>query len=281
MSLPHEIPKRAAPGANSSDQWALFGVSRNRIVRLLREAGCVFADEEAGLLGGAATSVAELDLLVSRRCAGEPLEYVLGWAAFCGLRVRVSPGVFVPRRRTEFLVDRAAALAVGVEHPVVVDLCCGSGAIGRALAERLGGVELCATDIDPVAVRCARGNLGERGRVFEGDLYAPLPSALRGRVDLLTANAPYVPTASIATMPREARLHEARATLDGGDDGLDLQRRIAVEASAWLKPGAHLVMETSGRQADHTAEILARAGLAPVTEHSAGWDATVVTGTRG
>lgn len=247
---------------------------------MLRAAGCVFADEEAVLLGEAAATPAELDALVARRLDGEPLEYVLGWAEFCGLRIGVGPGVFVPRRRTGFLVDRAAGLVAGLGHPTVVDLCCGSGAIGVVLSERSPGIELSATDIDPVAVRCARANLGERGRVFEGDLYEPLPPTLRGRVDLLTANAPYVPTGSITTLPREARLHEARATLDGGGDGLDLHRRIAAEASTWLNVGGHLVIETSDRQADRTAGILARAGLDPVVERSAAVDATVVTGTR-
>ncbi|MET0481207.1 MAG: putative protein N(5)-glutamine methyltransferase [Mycetocola sp.] len=258
-------------------QRALFGVSRADVTRKLRAAGCVFADEEAALLGDAAATASELDALVARRLDGEPLEYILGWAEFCGLRVAVEPGVFVPRRRTGFLVDRAVMLAAGSGHPLVVDLCCGSGAIGRALVERLGDVELFATEIDPVAVRCARVNLGERGLVLEGDLYEPLPTRLRGRVDLLTANAPYVPTADIATMPREARLHEAWATLDGGHDGLDLQRRIAAEASVWLRVGGHLLIETSERQADDTAGILARAGLDPLVEHSVEYDATVVT----
>jgi release factor glutamine methyltransferase len=249
------------------------------MVERLRAAGCVFADEEATLLGGAATTASDLDALLARRIAGEPLEYLLGWAVFCGLRIAVEPGVFVPRRRTEFLVDLAAARVAGEEHPIVVDLCCGSGAIGVALADRRG-IDAFATDIDPVAVRCAQANLGERGRVFEGDLYAPLPSVLRGRVDLLTANAPYVPTSDIATMPREARLYEARATFDGGTDGLDVQRRIAEEASAWLKAGGHLLIETSDRQADCTAGILDLAGLDPGIQRSAAFDATVVTGTR-
>jgi release factor glutamine methyltransferase len=249
------------------------------VVQRLRAAGCVFAEEEADLLGGAASSATQLDALVARRVGGEPLEYVLGWAEFCGLRIRVEPGVFVPRRRTAFLVERAAACVAGLRHPIIVDLCCGSGAIGAALTDRLDDPAVLATDIDPVAVRCARTNIA--GRVFEGDLYDPLPNSLRGTVDLIVANAPYVPTGSIATMPREARLHEARASLDGGLDGLDLHRRITAEASAWLRVGGHLLLETSEEQADRTAGILARAGLLPLVEYSAELDATVVTGTRG
>ena len=123
----------------------------------LRAAGCVFAEDEAALLIAAASSAAELERLVDQRVSGRPLEQILGWAEFCGLRIFVEPGVFVPRRRTEFLVDQAVALAG--PHPVVVDLCCGSGAVGAAVIDRLHDVELWAGDIDPAAVRCARRNL--------------------------------------------------------------------------------------------------------------------------
>src|SRR6476661_11001286 len=109
------------------------------VVARLRAAGCVFAEDEARLLLAEARSDA-LDALVARRVAGEPLEHVLGWAEFCGLRIAVSPGVFVPRRRTEALVDLAVAVLVDVEHPVVVDLCCGAGGIGVAIAAREPGV---------------------------------------------------------------------------------------------------------------------------------------------
>lgn len=238
----------------------------------------MFAEDEAGLLLEGATDAAVLETLVARRTAGEPLEYILGWAEFCGLRIRVIPGVFVPRRRTAFLVELATALAADREHPVVLDLCCGSGAIGAALTDRLPAIDLYAADIDPVAVRCARTNV--RGRVSEGDLYEAVPDFLRGRVDLIVVNAPYVPSGHIDTMPREARLHEARATLDGGRDGLDFHRRVAAEASVWLRQGGHLLIEASEDQADRTARIVAGGGLDPVVAHSDEFDATVVTGPR-
>src|SRR5690348_4452880 len=185
------------------------------IVTRLRAAGCVFAEDEARLLIAAARTPAELDVMVGQRVAGLPLEQVLGWAEFCGLRIGVEPGVFVPRRRTEFLVREAA---VGTpDGAVVVDLCCGSGALGLALASALGAIRLYASDVDPAAVRCARRNLGGvAGQVFEGDLFAPLPASLRGRVDVLLANVPYVPTSELALMPVEAREHEPRQALDGG-----------------------------------------------------------------
>ncbi|MFD0698064.1 putative protein N(5)-glutamine methyltransferase [Paenibacillus sp. GCM10027628] len=252
----------------------------NDIITRLRAAGCVFAEDEAQLLISAARTPDELEDMVDRRIAGLPLEHILGWAEFCGLRIAVDPGVFVPRRRTEFLASQAIALARQSERPVVIDLCCGSGAIGTALIATLDRVELYAADIDPVAVRCARRNIADGGQVFEGDLYEPLPAALRGRVDILVANVPYVPTESIGMMPPEARLHEARVALDGGADGLVIQRQLATAATTWLTPGGHLLVETSERQAPQTVEIFACNGLIPQVVSSDELDATVVIGTR-
>jgi len=185
------------------------------VVSRLRAAGCVYAEDEARLLLSAAATAADLAAMADRRVAGLPLEQVVGWAEFCGLRIAVDPGVFVPRRRTEFLAGQAIArIRPGA---VVVDLCCGSGAVGAALAAAVDDLELHAVDIDPAAVACARRNLVARGgRVYEGDLYAPLPAWLHGRVDVLVANAPYVPTGEVRLLPREARLYEPRVALDGG-----------------------------------------------------------------
>jgi release factor glutamine methyltransferase len=249
------------------------------IVSRLRAVGCVFADDEARLLVEAAGSPAELAAMVDRRVGGLPLEHVLGWVEFCGQRVLVDPGVFVPRQRTGFLVRQAAALAR--PGAVVVDLCCGSGAVGAVLATLVDGIDLHAADIDPAAVRCARRNLATTGgRVHEGDLYDPLPRALRGRVDVLVANAPYVPTHDIALLPAEARVHEARLALDGGADGLDTLRRVAADAPQWLAPGGHLLFETSERQAPRALDTVAGAGLTARVVTSDELYATVVIGTR-
>ncbi|MEV6655349.1 putative protein N(5)-glutamine methyltransferase [Streptomyces sp. NPDC051219] len=260
---------------------------RSVIVTRLRAAGCVFAEDEARLLISTARTPADLAAMVDRRAIGLPLEHVLGWAEFCGLRIAVDPGVFVPRRRTEFLVRQAAALARDGRsrrarpEAVVVDLCCGSGAVGAALAADLGRVELHAVDIEPAAVRCARRNVAPSGGlVYEGDLYQPLPAALRGRVDVLVANAPYVPTGAIGLLPPEARVHEPRIALDGGADGLDVQRRVTAAAPQWLAPGGHLLIESSGRQAPATVENVARSGLIPRVVTSDELNATVVIGTR-
>jgi release factor glutamine methyltransferase len=251
------------------------------IVRRLRAAGCVFAEDEARLLVAEAGSPAHLEAMVEQRLTGVPLEHVLGWAQFCGLRIAVDPGVFVPRLRTEFLVNQAAALAGDSWPIVVVDLCCGSGAVGAALVDALGDVELHAVDVDPAAVVCARRNVSTAGgRVYEGDLYEPLPPALRGGVDMVVANAPYVPTGALGLLPREARVYEPPVALDGGDDGLDVVRRVAASATAWLAPGGHLLVETSEDQASPAVEIFTRNGLEGRSASSGDLGATVVIGTR-
>ncbi|MBT2498870.1 putative protein N(5)-glutamine methyltransferase [Agromyces sp. ISL-38] len=250
------------------------------VVRRLRAAGCVFAEDEARLLleasegAGAADAAAELERLVRRRVAGEPLEQLVGWAEFAGLRIHVEPGVFVPRRRTEFLAAEAGRLASEVAArsgglPVVVDLCCGTGAIGAAIADAASPIELVAADLDPAAVRAARRNLEPRGGlVVEGDLFDPLPERLRGRVDVLAVNAPYVPSDD----------HEARLALDGGGDGLDVHRRVAASAGLWLAPGGHLLIETSEEQAPVTAAIVRAGGLEERIVRSEETDSTVVIG---
>jgi len=250
------------------------------VVATLRAAGCVFAEDEAALLEGEATSMAELDALVARRVAGEPLEQIVGWADFAGVRVLLEPGVFVPRQRTALMVDEAVRLLDGVADPVVLDLCCGSGAVGLAVATRVP-CDLVAADVEPSAVRCARRNLEPlHARVLEGDLFEPLPASLRGRVHVLTCNVPYVPTEAIASMPPEARDHEPHVTLDGGADGLDVLRRVAGQARDWLAPGGSLLVEVGTRQVPDASTAFDRGGLTPrvVTDDEVG--ATVLVGTR-
>ena len=193
------------------------------------------------------------------------------------MRIAVAPGVFVPRRRTELLVRLATPLLRPGD--AVVELCCGAAAVATALAAAVPGLALHAVDIEPAAVECARRNLVD-GRVYEGDVDAPLPASLRGRVAVVVANAPYVPTDAIALMPPEARDHEPRVALDGGADGLDVQRRVAAAAPRWLAPGGSLLIETSERQAPLTAAAVAAAGLEPRVERSDELDGTAVVGVR-
>ncbi len=238
----------------------------------------MFADEEAALLVDSASD--DLEILIARRVAGEPLEQVLGWAEFRGLRIVVEPGVFVPRRRSALLVEQAVALVDGVKRPVVVDLCCGTGAIAAAVHHALPGADVHASDIEPRAVRCARRNLDGIGSVHEGDLTDALPDDLAGRVDVIVVNAPYVPSDEIAIMPPEARDHEPRIALDGGADGVDLHRRIAEQAPRWLRPGGHLVIETSRRQAPLTLDAMARHGFDTRVVRSDDLDATAAVGRK-
>ncbi|RDI67643.1 putative protein N(5)-glutamine methyltransferase [Nocardia pseudobrasiliensis] len=255
------------------------------LVARLRRAGCVFAEDEAALLTAAAASPGELESLVVQRISGVPLEHLLGWAEFRGLRVAVTPGVFVPRRRTEFLVEQALTRGRDHDRAVVLDLCCGSGALGLAVAHELTAagipVELFASDIEPAAVACAERNLARLGaRIHRGDLFAPLPADLAGRITLLLANTPYVPSEMIAHMPPEARDHEPRTALDGGPDGLDTARRVATEAPRWLAPGGHLFIETSQSQIPTATAHFAASGLTPTIAESDEYYATVVIGTR-
>lgn len=265
----------------------------------LRAAGCVWAEDEAVLLVEAAGGdPAQLEELVARRVAGTPLEVVLGWADLGDVRLALGPGVFVPRARSGVLVDAALAhlrarpgpgrgADPGAVPAVVVDLCCGTAALGCAVAHRAAAaglaVALTAADVDPVATRWAAVNVARwapGGRVLTGDLDAPLPRALRGRVDVLLVNAPYVPSAAVATMPPEAREHEPRPTLDGGTDGLDLHRRVAALAPRWLAPGGALVLETSTAQAGRTLDLVAAAGLDAEVRRDDDRDGTCVVGTR-
>lgn len=252
----------------------------SELVARLRASGSVFAEEEAALLLAEARDPASLEAMAARRVSGEPLEQIVGWAEFDGMRFVVEPGVFVPRHRSEFLVERAAAL--GRRGTVVLDLCCGIGALGLAVRARLGGAELHATDVDPAEVRCARRNVETGGTVYEGDLYEALPDSLRGRVELLLANAPYVPSAELRLMPPEAREHEHPVALDGGLDGLAIHRRAIAGAPAWLAPGGRMLIELSAEQAVIAASLMRDTGLHPeivTDEDDDGDETTVLIGT--
>jgi release factor glutamine methyltransferase len=243
----------------------------------LRAAGCVFAEDEARLLLEAAQGEA-LAALVGRRVAGEPLEHVLGRVEFGGVRVEVDPGVFIPRQRTTHLVDLAAAATP--RGGVVLDLCCGSGALGLVVAGRVASVALHAVDIDPVAVACARRNLAGVGTAYAGDLTAPLPAQLRGTVDVIVANVPYVPTGAIDEMPIDSRDHEPPVTVDGGADGLDVLRRVAAAAAEWLRPGGRLFVEVSRTQVEASRSAYEEVGLAADAVRDHERDATVLVGRR-
>jgi release factor glutamine methyltransferase len=250
----------AAPTARELRAWATAE---------LAAAGCVSAAAEADWLLEEAPDPEALRAMVARRVAGEPLQYVIGWAPFGRLRLAVGPGVFVPRPETETLADRAAARLRSIPPPrVAVDLCTGSGAIACLLAAEAPGTRVLATELDPGALAWARPNAERFGvELLAGDLDVPLPAELAGRVDVLCANVPYVPTGAIATLPTDVRDHEPLLSLDGGPDGLDLLRRLAGRARHWLAPGGALYCEIGEDQAGQAAALLRAAGLAEVAVH--------------
>ena len=277
-SVPPAAPVCAALLVADADAWP---VPPDDLVARLRRAGCVFAEEEAGIICATSAEPGERAAMARRRAAGEPLEQVVGWAEFGGLRIGVEPGVFVPRRRTEFLAEVAVGLLPGDAGATVLDLCCGTGAIGAVLAARGPRAEVHACDLDPAAVACARRNLTPvRGQVYEGDLLAALPPALRGRFDVITANVPYVPADAIPLLPVEARDHEARLALDGGPDGLAVLRRVAAEAPTWLARGGSVLSETTEEQAPAAVAAFGAAGLAARVAEDDDRGAVVVIGTR-
>jgi len=270
------------------------------VTRELAEAGCVSARAEArwlvgevlGLdrpeLAGRGTPVPgpareRLAAMVARRVAGEPLQYVIGWAPFGSLRLEVGPHVFVPRPETEGLAERAARLLrAGPAPRVAVDLCTGSGAVACFLAHAVPGARVVATELDTGALAWARRNTSRHGvELLEGDLDGPLPPELAGQVRVMTANVPYVPTAAIDLLPRDVREHEPRLALDGGPDGLDVLRAVAARAPRWLAPGGMLVCEIGDDQGWAAVGVLEESGFREVGIHPdlAGRD-RVIEGTR-
>lgn len=248
------------------------------LVTQLRAAGCVFAEEEAAILFAAAPDTDVLATLVARRVAGEPLEHVVGWADFAGLRVSVAPGVFVPRKRTELVARIAQRLAPA--SGTVVDLCCGSGAIAIALATWRHDLTVVAADIDPLAVELTRQAIEPLGGMaVVSDMGAGLPDELKGRVDVVVSCPPYVPSRQIALMPHEAREWEPRKALDGGKDGTRMQARVFAAAKAILAPQGTCIVETSEHLVDATIAAATHAGFAASVEEDEALGGIAVIGT--
>jgi release factor glutamine methyltransferase len=232
-------------------------LDRDSVAKMLAAAGCVAARREADeLVRAAAGDAAVLGDLVSRRADGEPIAWLTGAVTFCGVEVLVAPGVYVPRRQSEALARRAATLLPPTG--VAVDLCTGTGAIAAVLAAAAPTARVLASELDGDAVRCARRNGVE---VLEGFLDDPLPRELERRVDVLTAVAPYVPTASLRLLPRDVQAFEPRLALDGGVDGTELLREIARRSARWLAPGGWLLLELGGDQAEPLGGLLLELGF--------------------
>jgi release factor glutamine methyltransferase len=213
--------------------------------RRLADAGFLAAaDEAAELLEAAAGDRSRLEAMVARRSTGEPLAWITGRVVFCGLRLGIAHGVYVPRWHTEALAARAARRLP--EHGLAIDVCCGSGAIAAVLLARRPGARVLATDRDPRAVACARAN-GVDART--GDLFQELPDDLRGAVDVVTGVVPYVPTDELRLLQRDTLTFETTLAYDGGADGLAIMRRAVAGAGRWLRPGGALLLELGGGQA--------------------------------
>jgi release factor glutamine methyltransferase len=238
---------------------------RMRVLYAL-EGGCVAPRAEAdALLRASSEGVGPIEELIARRLRGEPLAWITGSVRFCGVRVRVDPGVFVPRPHTQALAWRAVSLlpAVGI----AVDLCTGSGAVAAVLGLAHPRAAVVATDVDPVAVACARRN-GVRALV--GNLDEPLSPSLRGRVDVMTAVVPYVPTEELHLLQRDVLANEPRRALDGGRRGTAVLVRAAEAAARWLRPGGSVLLELGGDQAGEVATTLADVGLSEIRVHRDG-----------
>lgn len=231
--------------------------SRRRVVRALAAAGCVAPAEEAEeLLRAASAGAGDLDELVARRERGEPLAWITGSIDFCGIRVRVDEGVYVPRMQTEALAERTASLLPA--DGIAVDLCTGSGAVAVVMRSARPEATVLATDCDQVAIECARSN---GVNALLGDLDEPLPSSLEGRVDVMSAVVPYVPTEELHLLPRDVVAYEPRRALDGGSGGTALLERVAELSVRWLGPGGRLLLELGGEQARLLAPTLSVVGL--------------------
>ena len=250
----------------SEDAFLVANEERELALQTLARGGFVAPDAEAdALLGASSEGVGSIEDLIARRLLGEPLAWIIGWVRFCCLRVRVDPGVFVPRPHTEALARRAVALLPPLG--IAVDLCTGSGAVAAVLGSERPRAAVVATDIDPLAVACARRN---GVRALEGDLDEPLRPSWRGRVDVMTAVVPYVPTEELHLLPSDVLAHEPRRALDGGRRGTSVLVRAAEAATRWLRPGGCVLLELGGDQAEEVAKTLADVGLSEIHVHRDG-----------
>jgi release factor glutamine methyltransferase len=229
-------------------------MERPALIAELARGGFVAAEEEADeLLARAAGDGELLAELLGRRLTGEPLAWITGTVRFCGLQIRVDPGVYVPRWQSEALARRAAARLPA--DGTAVDLCTGAGAIAATLLAGAPAARVLATDVDERAVRCARANGVEAAR---GDLFEPLPTGLQGAVDVVVAVVPYVPTSELTLLQRDTFTFESTLAYDGGADGADLLRRVIAGAPRLLRAGGALLLELGDDQAERLGPELAR-----------------------
>jgi release factor glutamine methyltransferase len=224
----------------------------------LSSSGFVAAYEEAEeLLAKADGDPDLLEALVVRRLSGEPLSWITGSLTFLGLRVQMQSGVYEPRWQSHALAERAIARLP--DDGVAVDLCTGSGAIAMALRAAKPRARVIATELEGRAVACARSNGVD---VYQGDLFAPVPDELAGRVDVVVGVVPYVPTPALDVLPHDTFRFESTLAYDGGLRGIDLLSRVLVDGLHFLKPGGALLVELGGGQDADLKNDLYRLGYA-------------------
>jgi release factor glutamine methyltransferase len=203
---------------------------------------------------------ARFEALVARRADREPLQHLLGSTGFRYVDLAVGPGVFVPRPETELLAGWAVDRAREVHDPVVVDLCTGSGAIARAVADEVPSARVHAVEMDPAAHEWAARNLADTGVELRlGDM-ADAFEELEGTVDVLTCNPPYIPLDAWESVAPEARDHDPHLALFSGDDGLDALRVVAACAARLLRPGGWVGAEHADVQGESAPAVFTEAG---------------------
>ena len=231
------------------------------LVAVLSRAGFIAASEEADLLVAAAGGDAKLlDSLLARRLTGEPLAWITETASFCRLEIRVDSGVYVPRWLSEPLAWRAVDRLPPAG--VALDVCTGAGAIAKTLMVNRPAARIVASDVDSRAVVCANAN-GVDARL--GDLFAPMPHALEGGVDVIVGVVPYVPTPELPLLQRDTFTFETPLAYDGGADGTDVLRRVLDEGRRFLRRGGAVLLEVGGEQAGALDDDLARLGYRDVS----------------
>ncbi|NMM91288.1 hypothetical protein B2J88_44490 [Rhodococcus sp. SRB_17] len=238
------------------------------LTETLRGAGCVFAEDEAEIIWNSVSNFQELESWTHRRIAGEPLEQIVGWVQFAELRLRVGPGVFVPRQRTLLLADATADLVGTINNPVVLEAFCGVAPVAATVLDRHPRTNVHVTDSNSTALSYAQANTDFRAATYQGDVLSGLAVELRCKVDVIAAVPPYVPDSEARFLPREAIDFEPGEALFGGSRGLDCIAALLSDAQAWLADEGSLLIEMNPGQVPAVLQLAAPLGYSLVEEFS-------------
>lgn len=212
-----------------------------------------------------------LDEMLERRLRGEPLAYILGEWEFYGITLEVNPDVLIPRQDTEIIVERALCMLDGIKSPNVLDLCCGSGAIGIAILSKNSDATCTFADISEAALRVCRVNiekniLGNRAVIITADALEPAPTDI-GKFDMIVCNPPYISSDEMLTLPVDVAGFEPHDALYGGYDGLSFYRAISYGYRSALKDNGVIIYECGAYQGFEVEEILKKAGYRNTARH--------------